>query len=80
MLDQDLTAANFVTSGQIYRSVLDKERAGDYLGRDVQMIPHVTGEVKYRLRDLAVKTNAALPEAEPKSNKSGLPEDNAKPK
>ncbi|MCC5828214.1 MAG: CTP synthase [Phycisphaeraceae bacterium] len=58
MLDQNLTADNFVTSGQIYRNVLDKERRGDYLGRDVQMIPHVTGEVKRRLRELAVNQNA----------------------
>jgi CTP synthase len=58
MLDQDLTRDNFVTSGQIFRKVLDKERHGGYLGRDVQMIPHVTGEVKYRLRELAVKQNA----------------------
>ncbi|MCD6304394.1 MAG: CTP synthase, partial [Planctomycetes bacterium] len=58
MLDQDLTRANFATSGQIYRSVLDKERAGSYLGRDVQMIPHVTGEVKLRLRELAIKDDA----------------------
>lgn len=58
MLDQNLTADNFVTSGQIFRGVLDKERDGGYLGRDVQMIPHVTGEVKYRLRKLAVKQNA----------------------
>jgi CTP synthase len=58
MLDQDLTRANFTTSGQIYRAVLDKERAGSYLGRDVQMIPHVTGEVKSRLRELAVRTEA----------------------
>ncbi len=58
MLDQDLARANFATSGQIYRSVLDKERAGSYLGRDVQMIPHVTGEVKLRLRELAVETDA----------------------
>ena len=58
MLDQDLTRANFTTSGQIYSSVLAKERAGSYLGRDVQMIPHVTGEVKLRLRELAVKTGA----------------------
>jgi CTP synthase len=55
MLDQDLTGDNFVTSGQIYRRVLDKERHGGYLGRDVQMIPHVTGEVKYLLRNLAMK-------------------------
>jgi len=58
MLDQNLTKDNFTTSGQIYRGVLDKERHGGYLGRDVQMIPHVTGEVKYLLRDLAVKQEA----------------------
>ncbi len=58
MLDQDLTRDNFTTSGQIYRRVLDKERHGGYLGRDVQMIPHVTGEVKYQLRQLAVKQDA----------------------
>jgi CTP synthase len=58
MLDQDLTRANFATSGQIYHAVLEKERAGGYLGRDVQMIPHVTGEVKLRLRELAMKSEA----------------------
>jgi CTP synthase len=58
MLDQDLTKANFATSGQIFSSVLNKERHGDYLGRDVQMIPHVTGEVKLKLRQLAVESNA----------------------
>ncbi|MCO6437703.1 MAG: CTP synthase [Phycisphaerae bacterium] len=54
MLNQDLGRLNFATSGQIFSSVLEKERAGRYLGRDVQMIPHVTGEVKLRLRELAV--------------------------
>ncbi len=58
MLDQDLTGANFATSGQIFSTVLNKERAGGYLGRDVQMIPHVTGEVKMRLRELAMKSKA----------------------
>lgn len=58
MLDQDLTRANFVTSGQIYSRVLEKERLGKYLGRDVQMIPHVTGEVKLRLRELAMGSDA----------------------
>lgn len=58
MLDQDLGRLNFTTSGQIYSEVLRKERAGSYLGRDVQMIPHVTGEVKLRLRQLAAKTSA----------------------
>jgi len=58
MLDQDLTRLNFATSGQIYSRVLEKERQGSYLGRDVQMIPHVTGEVKSKLRELAVTTDA----------------------
>ena len=60
MLDQDLTRANFATSGQIFSSVLHKERHGDYLGRDVQMIPHVTGEVKLKLRQLAAETDADI--------------------
>jgi len=54
MLDQNLSAQNFTTSGQIYTTVLERERRGGYLGRDVQMIPHVTGEVKHRLRKLAM--------------------------
>jgi CTP synthase len=58
LLDQDLTAANFTTNGQIMTSVLRKEREGSYLGRDVQAIPHVTGEIKLRLRELAVKSDA----------------------
>ncbi len=58
MLDQNLSKLNFATSGQIYTSVLEKERRGRYQGRDVQMIPHVTGELKLRLRELAIKTNA----------------------
>src|SRR5213595_2618280 len=58
MLDQDLSAANFTTNGQIMSSVLRKEREGSYLGRDVQAIPHVTGEIKLKLRELAVTSNA----------------------
>ena len=58
MLDQDLSAENFITSGQIYSRVLEKERHGGYLGRDVQMIPHVTGEVKCHLRRLAMMQKA----------------------
>lgn len=60
MLDQNLSKANFCTSGQIFNDVLNKERHGDYLGRDVQMIPHVTGEVKLRLRTLAAETDADI--------------------
>jgi len=60
MLDQDLSRANFATSGQIFSSILNKERHGDYLGRDVQMIPHVTGEVKLKLRQLAMESDADI--------------------
>ena len=60
MLDQDLSKANFATSGQIFSSILNKERHGDYLGRDVQMIPHVTGEVKLKLRQLAMESDADI--------------------
>ncbi|MHC4075947.1 MAG: CTP synthase [Planctomycetota bacterium] len=60
MLNQDLSGMNFTTSGQIFSSVLHKERHGDYLGRDVQMIPHVTGEVKLKLRELAMKSQADI--------------------
>ncbi len=58
MLDQNLSRLNFATSGQIFSAVLEKERRGGYLGRDVQMIPHVTGEVKSKLRQLAVASDA----------------------
>ncbi len=58
LLDQDLGAANFTTNGQILSGVLKKEREGGYLGRDVQVIPHVVGEIKLKLRELAAKSNA----------------------
>ncbi len=58
MLDKNLGKDNFVTSGKIYQTIIENERAGKYLGRDVQFIPHVTGEIKKVLRELAVKTKA----------------------
>lgn len=45
-----LTRANNLTSGQVYETVLAKERRGDYLGKTVQVIPHVTNEIKARIR------------------------------
>lgn len=60
MLDVNLSRSNFVTSGQILASVLEKERKGEYLGHDVQVIPHVTGEVKLRLRELSLQTKADI--------------------
>src|SRR6202795_156337 len=47
-----LTQSNNVTSGRIYLSVIQKERAGDYLGKTVQVIPHVTDEIKDAVRKL----------------------------
>jgi CTP synthase len=48
-----LSRANNVTSGQVYETVLAKERRGDYLGKTVQVIPHVTDEIKSRIQRLA---------------------------
>lgn len=61
MLDQDLTVRNFTTAGRLYSEILDRERQGVYLGRDVQMIPHVTGEVKRKLRDVALRGDGQRP-------------------
>ncbi|WP_067930562.1 CTP synthase [Alicyclobacillus kakegawensis] len=52
-VDENLSAANNVTSGQIYWSVITKERRGDYLGATVQVIPHVTNEIKERILQAA---------------------------
>ena len=60
MLDENLSARNFTTSGQIFTRILERERHGQYLGRDVQMIPHVTGEVKRTLRELATRSQADI--------------------
>jgi len=48
-IDEFLTANNNVTSGKIYWSVISKERRGDYLGGTVQVIPHITNEIKERI-------------------------------
>jgi len=48
-----LTRLNNLTSGQVYARVLEKERRGDYLGKTVQVIPHVTDEIKARIREVA---------------------------
>ncbi|WP_294230721.1 CTP synthase [Prosthecobacter sp.] len=51
----NLSRLNNLTSGQVYQNVLDKERAGKYKGRTVQVIPHVTNEIKARIHDVAEK-------------------------
>jgi CTP synthase len=52
-LDTDLSGIANVTTGQIYSSVIAKERRGDYLGDTVQVIPHITNEIKDRIRAMA---------------------------
>ncbi len=59
-LDQDLTRASSVTTGQIYQDVINKERRGDYLGRTIQPIPHVTNEIKERIRALGRESGAQV--------------------
>ena len=49
-IDESLTRTNNVTTGQIYASVIDKERRGEYLGATVQVIPHITNEIKAQIR------------------------------
>jgi CTP synthase len=52
-LDVDLSQTANVTTGQVYSHVIAKERRGDYLGDTVQVIPHITNEIKYRIRAMA---------------------------
>ncbi len=53
-----LSQANNWTSGRIYREVIDKERRGDYLGKTIQVIPHVTNEIKDAIRKVTVDGEA----------------------
>lgn len=54
-VDESLTGNSSVSSGKIYWSVLNRERAGDYLGATVQIIPHITNEIKSRIYNLATE-------------------------
>lgn len=55
-----LTRANNLTSGQVYETVLAKERRGDYLGKTVQVIPHITDEIKSRIREVGADSGADI--------------------
>ncbi|NPA12160.1 MAG: CTP synthase [Epsilonproteobacteria bacterium] len=52
-LNKNLSKKNNFTTGQVYLSVIQKERRGDYLGKTVQIIPHITDEIKQRIKDVA---------------------------
>lgn len=55
-LDINMHPSNNITSGQVYLSVILKERYGEYLGKTIQVIPHITEEVKRRIRSVAERT------------------------
>jgi CTP synthase len=59
-IDINLTAESNITSGQIYSAVISKERRGDFLGGTIQVIPHVTNEIKDRFKRLARKSKAEV--------------------
>ncbi|MDY6774574.1 MAG: CTP synthase [Halobacteria archaeon] len=50
-LDIDMTFDHNVTTGKVYSNVIDRERSGDYLGKTVQIIPHITDDIKRRIRE-----------------------------
>ena len=58
--DTAMTRLNSVTTGSIYQSVINKERRGDYNGGTVQVIPHITGEIRERIHRVASNSNADI--------------------
>ncbi len=63
-IDENLTRASSVTAGLVYSAVIGRERRGDFLGGTIQVIPHITNEIKDRIRRVARQTNADVVIAE----------------
>ncbi|WP_419948691.1 CTP synthase [Candidatus Palauibacter sp.] len=61
-IDESLSQANNVTTGRVYQNILAKERRGDFLGATVQVIPHVTDEIKASIRRLAPNHDVVITE------------------
>ncbi len=61
-IDENLHRGSSVSSGQIWSSVIDKERRGDYLGKTVQVIPHITDEIKHRIHAVAEDADVVITE------------------
>lgn len=59
-LDTELTRDHNLTTGKIYQSAISKERRGEYLGKTVQIIPHITNEIKDRIRKVSAKSGADI--------------------
>lgn len=56
--DEPASQSNNVTTGQVYASVIGKERRGEYLGGTIQVIPHITNEIKERIKNVAFRSDA----------------------
>jgi len=61
-VDTTLSKKNNFTTGQVYESVISKERRGDYLGKTVQVIPHITDEIKLKIKESSVGKDIAIVE------------------
>ncbi|RNJ25978.1 glutamine hydrolyzing CTP synthase [Halosegnis longus] len=59
-LDIDMTFDHNITTGKTYQHVIEKERAGDYLGKTVQIIPHITDDIKRRIREAAEGSDVCI--------------------
>ncbi len=59
-LGVDMTSDHNVTTGKVYKNVIESERAGDYLGETVQVIPHITDDIKRRIREAAEGSDVCL--------------------
>jgi len=59
-VDIDLSSHNNATTGQIYSAVIEKERRGEYLGRTIQVVPHITDEIQQRIKKVAEKDRAEV--------------------
>ncbi len=57
-IDVELSRHSNVTAGQVYSSVIDKERRGDFLGGTIQVVPHITGEIKRRIVEVGKRNDA----------------------
>jgi CTP synthase len=59
-IDENLTRASNLTSGQVYQQVINRERRGDYLGKTIQVIPHVTNQIKASITHVARESKAEI--------------------
>lgn len=59
-IDENLTRSSNITAGQVYSSTIDKERRGDFLGGTIQVIPHITNEIKRRIAVVGKENNADI--------------------